>query len=62
MPQPTSKRSGVEEGGALHIRKVFANALCLELLNVGNSNVQFKDIAEVGAKDLRLRTGRSEVY
>ncbi len=48
VPSSTRKRSGAEEGEALHIRKVFANALCLELLNVGNSITQIKYMAEVG--------------
>ena len=35
--------------GGLHIEKVFANALFLELLNLRNSSTQIKNIAEVGA-------------
>ncbi len=38
-----------EGWGDLHIEKVFANALFLELLNLRNSSTQIKNMAEVGA-------------
>ncbi len=38
----------VEGWGGLHIEKVFANALFLELLNLRNSSTQIKNMAEVG--------------
>ena len=40
---------GVAEGGALHYGIAFANALFLVALNLGNSKLSIKDIAEVDA-------------
>ena len=42
-------KGGAERGVQLHIGKCLLNALFLEDLNVGNSNLENKNIAEVDA-------------
>ena len=47
--EPHSLNVGAAIGREHYILKCVADALFLASLNLGNSNVQFKDIAEVGA-------------